>query len=50
MNEIAAPILLLCSPGGAFMNYNVITVDGGRLMGAAIHDGIKVPDDHLTPF
>ncbi|RXK37482.1 hypothetical protein M231_05203 [Tremella mesenterica] len=48
MIEMAAPVLLLSSPGGGYMNHTVITVDGGRLMGAGIHDGIKVDDALMT--
>lgn len=30
------------------MNHALLTVDGGRLMGLSINDGIRLPDDTYT--
>lgn len=46
--EMVAPCLMLSSPGGGYMNYALLTVDGGRLMGASIHDGLRLPEDTYT--
>lgn len=44
--EIAAPILLLASQGGMYMNDTCINVDGGRWMVMkGIYDGIRLPED-----
>ncbi|ORX38888.1 putative short chain dehydrogenase/reductase [Kockovaella imperatae] len=46
--EIAGPVMLLCSRGGQFMDNALLTVDGGRLMGAGINDGIRMPEHTFT--
>lgn len=46
--EIVGPAIMLASPGGAYMNHAMLTVDGGRLMGLSINDGIRMPDDSYT--
>ncbi|OCF35091.1 hypothetical protein I316_03131 [Kwoniella heveanensis BCC8398] len=44
--EIAAPILLLASKGGIYMNDTCINVDGGRWMVMrGIYDGLRLPED-----
>lgn len=44
-DEIVAPVLMLCSKGGMYMNNAVLTVDGGRLMVAGANDGIRMPEE-----
>lgn len=39
--EIAAPILLLASRGGMYMNDTCINVDGGRWMVSLMHNKIS---------
>ena len=46
--EIVGPVMMLCSPGGGYMNHALLTVDGGRLMGAGINDGIRMPEESFT--
>ncbi|WOO83794.1 Rhamnolipids biosynthesis 3-oxoacyl-[acyl-carrier-protein] reductase [Vanrija pseudolonga] len=46
-HEIAGPALLLGSRAGSFMDGANLVVDGGRALGAGIHDGIKIADELL---
>ncbi|KAL7423537.1 hypothetical protein Q5752_001117 [Cryptotrichosporon argae] len=44
--EIAAPVLLLASKGGMYMNDTCINVDGGRwLVMKGIYDGLRLPEE-----
>ncbi|EHA51164.1 hypothetical protein MGG_10023 [Pyricularia oryzae 70-15] len=43
--EIVGPVIMLSSAAGGFTNCAMLTVDGGRLMSASIHDGLKLPED-----
>ncbi|KAK4684436.1 hypothetical protein P7C73_g5740, partial [Tremellales sp. Uapishka_1] len=47
--EIAAPILMLSSVGGMYINNALINVDGGRLLVMqGLYDGIRMPEDTYT--
>ncbi|GFZ46770.1 hypothetical protein JCM24511_03990 [Saitozyma sp. JCM 24511] len=43
--EIIGPCLMLSSKAGGYMNGGFLTLDGGRLMGASINDGLRMPED-----
>ncbi|TLD33427.1 hypothetical protein PspLS_00174 [Pyricularia sp. CBS 133598] len=43
--EIVGPVIMLSSAAGGFTNCALLTVDGGRLMSASIHDGLKLSDE-----
>jgi len=43
--EIAGPVILLASKAGSYMDNALLTIDGGRLMGAGINDGLRMPED-----
>ncbi|WVQ78695.1 hypothetical protein IAT38_000782 [Cryptococcus sp. DSM 104549] len=47
--EIAAPILMLSTPGGRYINNALLVVDGGRFLTMqGIYDGIRLPEDTYT--
>ncbi|ETS76805.1 hypothetical protein PFICI_12192 [Pestalotiopsis fici W106-1] len=43
--EIAGPCIMLASKAGGYMNGGFLMIEGGRFMGASIHDGLRMPED-----